>query len=237
MALFDYKSLHELEMHIPSNKSYEYLSNRAIKKASIKDIQDDSFDIFLSHSYNDKEMIPALKYKLEEMGYSVYVDWITDRLLSREDVNKKTAEVLQKRMQQSKCLVYATSENSQNSRWMPWELGYFDGIKSKMVGVLPIKKENSSFNSDFEGEEYLGLYFYITIDKLSRVLQNEPMAMERNALNKMVEEMNEVDKLFINEKFDKFILFEEWLKGNSPYTLEERHDKCMEDYRKNKDMY
>lgn len=42
-------------------------------------------------------------------------------------------------MQQSKCLIYATSEKSTNSRWMSLELGYFDGIKDKMVGILLIK--------------------------------------------------------------------------------------------------
>ena len=135
-----------------------------------------SFDIFLSHSYSDKKIIPALKSKLEDMGYSVYVDWITDKLLSRDEVNKRTAEVLQVRMKQSKCLIYATSENSKNSRWMPWELGYFDGIKDKMVGILPIKKDNNSFKDDFKGEEYLGLYFYI--DKTSNILYVQKSASE-----------------------------------------------------------
>lgn len=220
MALFDYKSLQETEINLPSDKSYKYLSKRAINEASIKNIQEKNFDIFLSHSYKDKEIIPALKYQLEEMGYTVYVDWITDKLLSRENVNKKTAEVLQKRMQQSKCLVYATSENSQDSRWMPWELGYFDGIKTKMIGILPIRKEKNDFTDDFKGEEYLGLYYYVTIDKLSKDLEHTAMAMEKNALEQMRKNMSKIDKLFINENNSKFILFEEWLEGEQPYSIE-----------------
>ena len=40
---------------------------------------------------------------------------------------------------------------------MPWELGYFDGIKST-VAVLPVaKSETNSFNRN----EYLGLYPYL----------------------------------------------------------------------------
>ena len=35
---------------------------------------------------------------------------------------------------------------------MPWELGYFDGIRGK-VAVCPI-----TYSSSFEGREYLGLY-------------------------------------------------------------------------------
>ena len=40
---------------------------------------------------------------------------------------------------------------------MPWECGYFDGIKEK-VAILPIKKY--SYNNDYNGQEYLGLYPY-----------------------------------------------------------------------------
>ena len=39
---------------------------------------------------------------------------------------------------------------------MPWELGFFDGLKGK-VGVLPIKPEAIS-PDHFEGREYLKLY-------------------------------------------------------------------------------
>ncbi len=35
---------------------------------------------------------------------------------------------------------------------MPWEMGYFDGIRGK-VAVCPI-----TYKSSFEGREYLGLY-------------------------------------------------------------------------------
>ncbi len=191
MALFNYNEL--LQAEIPHDKSYDYnvsLESDNVTLDSIDMESYKSFDIFLSHSYSDKEIIPALKYKLEEMGYSVYVDWITDRMLSRDEVNKRTAEVLQKRMQQSKCLIYATSENSQKSRWMPWELGYFDGIKEKMVAILPIKKDNNNFENDFKGEEYLGLYYYV--DKTS-------------------------SSLWILENASKYVSFNNWLEGTRPY--------------------
>ncbi|MBU1668340.1 toll/interleukin-1 receptor domain-containing protein [bacterium] len=231
MALFDYKQLKEMEMQIPKNKSYDYLWKRAINEVTIDSIKEDSFDIFLSHSYNDKKIIPVLKYLFEQMGYTVYVDWITDELLSRDEVDKKTAEVLQKRMKQSKCLIYSTSDNSKNSRWMPWELGYFDGIRTKMVGILPIRIDEN-FKDDFKGEEYLGLYYYISIDKLSRDLEHTVMAMEKSALEQMRQNMSKVDKLFINENSSKFILFKEWINGGTPYTLEDEYEKIMEEHKK-----
>lgn len=229
MALFNYDKLSNIQIN--RQESYEYMKDnyllREAKDISLDNIRYESFDIFLSHSYNDKKIIPALKKELEKMGYTVYVDWITDSLLSRDEVNSKTAEILQIRMNQSKCLVYATSDNSKKSRWMPWELGYFDGIKTKMVGILPIKKENNNFQDDFQGEEYLGLYFYITIDKLSKELLHTVMAMERNALQNMKEEMNKITKLFIQNTNNKFVLFDEWLKGKQPYSIEDEMEEIM----------
>lgn len=52
-------------------------------------------------------------------------------------------------------LLFATSKASPDSKWMPWELGYFDGMRHNHVGVLPIVE---SAGSSFRGQEYLGLY-------------------------------------------------------------------------------
>jgi len=201
MALFSYDELKKKTDSSLSLESYDNLvKNGMITESSnikMDSIILDSFDIFLSHSYADREIIPALKEELENFGFSVYVDWITDHLLSRDEINKKTAEVLQTRMKQSKCLIYATSDNSQKSRWMPWELGYFDGIKDKMVGILPLKKDTNNFTDDFKGEEYLGLYYYV--DKTSF-----------KKINKM--------SLWVNEKSNKYSEFGRWLKGEKPYV-------------------
>jgi len=198
MALFSYDGLTRNRV-TASMESYDRLyENHLFKTAnSIYISEYDSYDIFLSHSYNDRTIIPALKAELEKLDYKVYVDWIDDKLLSRDNVSKDTAKVLQKRMKQSKCLIYATSENSSSSRWMPWELGYFDGIKDKMVGILPIKKYGNNFRDDFKGEEYLGLYYYIDKDTI-------------RGKNK--------EALWVRESFTKYIIFDSWLNnGTQPY--------------------
>ena len=100
----------------PLLEEYFYGDEENYKKI---ESSDDQFDIFLSHSYQDKEIIPHLKKTLENLGFRVYVDWINDKFFSREDVDKKTAALLQKRMSQSRSLFYATSQNSKNSKWMP----------------------------------------------------------------------------------------------------------------------
>ncbi|MEJ0098439.1 MAG: toll-Interleukin receptor [Pseudomonadota bacterium] len=114
-----------------------------------------SFDVFLSHAYVDGDLILGVKALLEGDGLSVYVDWQTDPTLDRTNVSSKTAAVLRTRMQQSKSLFYVATANSSNSKWMPWELGYFDGLRNGGVAILPLL---SSPMASFEGQEYLGLY-------------------------------------------------------------------------------
>ena len=150
-----------------------------------------TYDIFLSHSSSDAGLVAGLKLELEDLGYSVYVDWIEDPKLSRANVTKETALVLQARMKQCKALLYAFSENATNSKWMPWELGYFDGIKGT-VAVLPISRTSKS---SFQGSEYLGIYYYIQIDTVS-------------GTNKTA--------LWVYETATKYIIFDSWITGNQP---------------------
>src|SRR4051812_44741139 len=77
-----------------------------------------NYDIFLSHSSSDAEIVMGLKLVIEDLGFSVYVDWIEDPKLNRAQVNKTTALLLKARMRQCKSLIYAFSENASNSKWM-----------------------------------------------------------------------------------------------------------------------
>lgn len=113
-------------------------------------------DVFVSHSILDARVILGVRKLLVSQGLNVYVDWIDDPLLSRADVSPSTAARLRERMNVSRTMLYATSRASAKSRWMPWELGYFDGRKgSDRVSIMPI--ENGS-SEGFVGAEYLGLY-------------------------------------------------------------------------------
>lgn len=150
-----------------------------------------TYDIFLSHSSSDAGLVMGLKLELEDLGYSVYVDWIEDPKLSRANVTRDTALVLQARMKQCKSLLYAFSENATNSKWMPWELGYFDGIKGT-AAVLPISRTSKS---SFQGTEYLGIYYYIQIDLISGTNNTA---------------------LWVHETSTKYTLFNHWLTGTQP---------------------
>jgi hypothetical protein len=127
------------------------------------------FDIFLSHSFSDKEFIKGLYIALSNRGFSVYVDWIIDPELSRNNVTKSTVNQIRKRMRQSKSLVYATSENASKSKWMPWELGHMDGDKQKCA-ILPIT--DHSYDS-FRGQEFLSVYPIVGLDDINGLLVQE----------------------------------------------------------------
>lgn len=150
-----------------------------------------TYDIFLSHSFRDADQIYDLKSDIEEMGFSVYVDWIEDPKLDRAKVTKDNALLLKGRMQSCKSLFYVTTHNSPESKWMPWELGYFDGVKGR-VAILPILNKPTN---QYDGQEYLGLYPYVTKDPDSGT---------------------GIDTLWIQADYNVWVSFRSWLQGKEP---------------------
>lgn len=140
--------------------TYEY---RCINEASERKFSSNlgkHFDIFICHTSKDYKEIMQLKayFKIKE-NKEAYVDWIDDPELDRSDISEKTATRLQIRMQNSDKLYFVISKNSSVSKWMPWELGYFNGRKGKEnILIYPIidNEEEEVFN--FIGQEYLKLY-------------------------------------------------------------------------------
>ena len=121
------------------------------------------FDVFLSHSFLDAELVLRLKELLEDTGLTVYVDWIDDNDFDRRRVTPATADRLRLRMEHSRSLIFAVTESSPSSKWMPWELGYFDGHKSGHVAILPLVDASPTFL----GQEYVGLYPHVKVSDLS----------------------------------------------------------------------
>lgn len=59
-------------------------------------------------------------------------------------------------MRQCKSLVYASTVAATHSKWMPWELGFFDGFRgSEHVAIMPLTGQSGAHPA---GQEYLGLY-------------------------------------------------------------------------------
>lgn len=125
----------------------------------------ETYHVFLSHSSDDADAILGVKRIMEGSGLKVYVDWIDDAQLDRTKVTTGTAAILRARMRASSSLVYVHSPNTTDSKWMPWELGYFDGFKPQFIWVLPLVVQ---YDSEYKGQEYLGLY--PTIEKIASLL-------------------------------------------------------------------
>lgn len=153
------------------------------------------FDIFLSHSYDDSELIGRLYEILLEMGFTVYVDWIVDKSKSRLSVTPETARWIRNRMRHCETMLYATSDTSGASKWMPWELGLFDGINGK-VAILPITSGAAS-SDDYQGQEFLGLYPYIS---------------------KGVAIGDTKESIWVHKKPTEYVNYRGWMSGTQPFV-------------------
>lgn len=118
------------------------------------------FDVFLSHAFKDAEIINGVKGFIEDQGLRVYVDWIEDPQADRSRVTPATADMLRRRMNHCQSLLYASTDAATQSKWMPWELGYFDGKKPGRIGIVPILQQAGEL---FQGQEYLGLYPHVEL--------------------------------------------------------------------------
>jgi hypothetical protein len=111
------------------------------------------YDFFLSHTREDATAINGIKGWIQAEGHSVYVYWAEGDATTRVDA--KTAAILRTRMDNCKALIYASSDASPDSKWMPWELGYFDGSTPNRIAIMPLTVPSPT---PFNGQEYLGLY-------------------------------------------------------------------------------
>ena len=105
MALFTESTIRARAQKEKQRASNIYKSNNQILNESVASFSKfKTYDIFLSHSSKDSELILGVKATLEDMGYSVYVDWVDDPQLDRSNVNQSTADLLRERMDSSKSL-------------------------------------------------------------------------------------------------------------------------------------
>lgn len=153
-----------------------------------------AYDVFLSHSYLDAALVLGLVEIIRGMHFSVYVDWVNDQHLQRSNVSRETAALLRQRMPSSAALFYATSVASPASKWMPWECGYFDGLKSR-VAICPLTLLPQDDNK-YSGQEYLALYPYVTT---------------------WCRQGDSESTLWIHETPSKYVNLSWWLKGGIPH--------------------
>lgn len=158
---------------------------------------DETFDVFLSHSSAEpEEILLGIRAMLEDRGLKVYVDKYSDPQLLPDKVTPETAEILRGRMHQSSTLLYVYSPHSKTSRWMPWELGFFDALKGA-IGIIPVTHNQEE---TFKGEEYLNLYPYVDVATMVNTTEK---------------------RLWINKSYNVYALLDGWVKGTKKIS---KHD-------------
>ena len=115
--------------------------------------------IFLSHSHKDRELVkPAIAF-LQSHGVTVYVDWQDGEM--PDVVSGETAKKIKEKIRQHQKFLVLVTENSKDSRWVPWELGFADPVKGMdCIATLPVAE-----NHDFAQNEYMKIYpklYYVT---------------------------------------------------------------------------
>lgn len=110
---------------------------------------------FLSHSSKDEELVDGAIRVLENHGAHVYMDKKDPSLPPY--TSKDTADALKTRINQSKKFVLLASENSKESKWVPWELGLADGYKH-LDNIALFPAVEASHQTQWTSWEYLGLY-------------------------------------------------------------------------------
>jgi hypothetical protein len=118
---------------------------------------------FLSHSSADAKEVAGAVQLLENHGGQVYIDKKDSTLPPY--TSEETADALKKQILESKRFVMLASKNSQQSKWVPWELGLADGVKTlKNIALLPAS--DSEDDTTWTSWEYLGLYRRIVFSDL-----------------------------------------------------------------------
>ena len=193
MALFTEQQIRNRYLKEENSRRVKtrYFSARTVLNEGRISDSTKQYDIFLSHSSKDETLIAGLKLMLEDLGYSVYVDW-NDSALDPNNVTPETSKILRERMAQCRSLIYAFSENASNSKWMPWELGYFDALKNSRVAVLPISK---TAKYAYKGSEFVGVYYVVQFDQIRNTTQNAIWVYHN----------------------DDYVIYDSWLKGVNPY--------------------
>lgn len=124
----------------------------------------------------------------------MYVDWMVDTQLDRSNITANTATSLRERMDDCQGLAYVATANISNSKWCPWELGYVDGKHNGRCAILPVLENKMS---EFNGQEYLGMYPYIDYEKRKKDGKYDFWVNDPNV-------------------HQKYISLKQWLNGENP---------------------
>jgi hypothetical protein len=139
-------------------------------------------DAFISHQQRDKAKAIALKDKIKGLGFSCFIDADDPELSQKKErtvaEQRALAERIRGKLRNCRCIIYAYTAQSLESRWMPWELGFFDGRWGpRQIGLYDLD-EGGARAADAPRDaghasalEYLHIYEELTPGSLRDFLQ------------------------------------------------------------------
>lgn len=111
---------------------------------------------FLCHSHKDQDLAKGLQVMLKENGWDIYIDWEDHEMPSTPNI--ETATRIKSKINDTDWFLFLATNNSTQSRWCPWEIGYADSTKGyKKILIVSIEDDSGNWY----GNEYLQLYKYI----------------------------------------------------------------------------
>lgn len=135
---------------LSASQKYASLEKTANFSIALESIQHRK-KAFLCHSHKDIDLVKGLVVSFREKNVDLYVDWLDASM--PETPNKETAQKLQQRIAKADMFLFLATNNSMESLWCPWEIGYADGI-GKVPHILPTVDQYLVTY----GSEYLDLY-------------------------------------------------------------------------------
>ena len=138
--------------------SYSFSESRHSTLSKSAAVSSKSPIVFLSHSHRDKDLVNGIRKWFHDKGINVYIDWLDETLPST--VSQLTAVKIKNKIYETNVFILVCTENSKDSRWVPWELGLGDALKGMdKVAILPVADDYGNY----AGSEYLGAYSRIEI--------------------------------------------------------------------------
>ena len=117
------------------------------------------YDIFISHSYLDKDLVKSTKNALNLKNLSCYYDWTSDQdFLKRTLISDYTKEVLKKRIEQSEIFLLllthnVIAEDKIISEWVEMEIEYAKSLGKKIlcINLANVKHKFTDLNFELRG--------------------------------------------------------------------------------------
>ena len=142
------------ESKLRSLTSQARIATEAMMRTRYYSATNQRLSVFLSHKHGDLDHLERVRYLLEKLHTSVYVDWADPSMTYPPD--RETGEKLKARIKKYDKFVFIATDAAIESEWCNWEIGYGDAQKydSDKIAIFPIKQDNR----DWEGNEDLQLY-------------------------------------------------------------------------------